>query len=174
MNLARGWNRQADLERNPIFYNGTLTAATYRAWLRDWGVGYVVLPAYEPDGSGVVEAKIIAAGTPWLKLVWRDDYWRVYHVVGAEPLAAPPAVVTYAGPAKITVRVPAAGSVLLRVTWSPWLAVDGVPAGGPARGCLAQEGVWTRLYVPAPGTYTIEAPYGLTRGTPCVANGDAS
>ena len=38
MNLARGWNRQADAERNPIFYDDEtpLTAASYRAWLDRW------------------------------------------------------------------------------------------------------------------------------------------
>lgn len=167
VNLARGWNRQADVERNPLFYNGTLTPTTYRAWLRDWGVGYVVLPADQPDDAGIAEAKIVAKGNTWLQPLWEDAYWRIFRVSGTDPLAEPPAVVTYAGPAEITVEVPQAGPVLLRITWSPWLGIDGARVGDPSHGCLAQDGEWTRLYAPAPGTYTIEARYALTRGTPC-------
>ncbi|NEE47630.1 MFS transporter, partial [Streptomyces sp. SID8455] len=32
-NLARGWNRQADMKRNPLFYDDTLNAVNYRQWL---------------------------------------------------------------------------------------------------------------------------------------------
>ncbi|TKA12212.1 MFS transporter [Actinacidiphila oryziradicis] len=165
VNLARGWNRQADVERNPLFYNGTLTPASYIAWLRNWGVAYVVLPADKPDTAGVAEAKIVASGNSWLKPVWQDSHWRLYRVSGTQPLVDPPATVTLAGPADLTVKVPKAGSVLLRVPWSPWLGIDG--ALDDLHGCLAKDGEWTRLYVPTPGTYKIGARYSLTRGTPC-------
>ena len=39
--LARGWERQIDRGDNPLFYDGRLTAARYRAWLRDLGVRLV-------------------------------------------------------------------------------------------------------------------------------------
>jgi hypothetical protein len=41
--IARGWSRQADIGRNPIFYDGTLNAATYQEWLDDNAVSYVAL-----------------------------------------------------------------------------------------------------------------------------------
>lgn len=44
VNLARGWNRQADMERNPLFYDDTLDPVNYRQWLDRWAVHYVVLP----------------------------------------------------------------------------------------------------------------------------------
>ncbi|MDF9816482.1 MFS transporter [Streptomyces sp. SPB162] len=168
VNLARGWNRQADVERNPLFYDGTLTPATYLAWLQHWGVGYVVLPADEPDGAAVAEAKIVAAGHAWLQPVWQDDHWRLYSVTGAAPMADPPSVVRQAGPAELVVEVPQAGPVLLRIPWSPWLGIAG--ATDSDHGCLAQDGDWTRLYAPAPGTYRIGGRYALSRGTPCKKN----
>jgi hypothetical protein len=167
VNLARGWNRQADVERNPLFYDGTLTAASYRSWLRNWSVGYVVVPATEPDSAGIAEAQIITVGNTWLPLVWSDADWRVYRVEGADPLAAAPATATYAGPAALTVHVPRAGSALLRIAWSPWLAIDGVDGDRIPRACLARNGSWTELFAPVAGTFTIEARYTLDRGAPC-------
>ena len=49
VNLARGWNRQADMQRNPLFYDDTLDAANYHAWLNRWAVRYVVLPLGPAD-----------------------------------------------------------------------------------------------------------------------------
>ncbi|MFC7276014.1 MFS transporter [Paractinoplanes rhizophilus] len=169
VNLARGWNRQADVERNPLFYDGTLTAATYRQWLRTWSVGYIVLPASEPDSAGVAEARIVTAGPSWLSLVWADAGWRVYRVRDADPLASAPATVTYAGPATLTVRLPRAGSAILRIAWSPWLAIAGIDDAATPHACLAPNGAWTELVAPAAGTFTIEARYSLDRGTPCPA-----
>ncbi len=173
VNLARGWNRQADVERNPVFYTGTLTTAGYRTWLHEWAVGFVVLPTDRPDDAGVAEAKIVALEPSWLTRVWEDADWRVYRVNDAEPMAAPPATVTYAGPAEITVNVPTPGPVLLRITWSPWLRIDNTLPSDPAHGCLSQDGQWTRLDARAPGTYTISTRYVLALGTPC-SKGDTT
>lgn len=108
------------MERNPLFYDGTLTAATYRAWLRNWGVRYVVLPSDEPDGAGLAESKLITSGShSWLLPVWHDAHWRLFRVTGTQPLADAPATVTHAGSADLTVHVPAAGSYLLRIPYSP-------------------------------------------------------
>jgi hypothetical protein len=176
VNLARGWNRQVDVERNPLFYDGTLTADSYRDWLRSWGVAYVVLPTGTPPDSGAVaEAKIVAAQHSWLRPVWEDAHWKVYRVTGTEPLADPPATVSRAGSAALTVKVPAAGDVLLRVPYSPWLGIEST-SSTPQGGCLAQADAapavgkgdqWTVLHAPGPGTYRIGARYGLPRGTPC-------
>ncbi|MEV4347286.1 MFS transporter [Actinoplanes sp. NPDC049596] len=163
VNLARGWNRQADVERNPLFYDDTLTADSYRTWLRNWSVGFVVLPRAELDNGGVAEARVIGAGQPWLTPVWQDDSWQIYRVEGADPLVSAPATVTYAGPAALTVNLPRPGPVVLRVAWSPWLAI----AGADTTACLTQYGDWTQLSAPQPGSYTIEARYSLDRGTPC-------
>src|SRR5215218_380341 len=39
--IARGWSRQVDTGRNPIFFDGTLNADTYRKWLDDDAISYV-------------------------------------------------------------------------------------------------------------------------------------
>lgn len=165
VNLARGWNRQADVERNPLFYDGTLSAETYRDWLRRWSVNYVVLPSAKPDGAAVAEAKIVAAGQEWLHPVWQDAHWKLYEVTGADPMADPPAIVNQAGPAELTVTMPRPGSVVLRIPWSPVLGIEG--ATDTKHGCLAPDGDWTRLYAPSPGTYRIGGSYALIRGTQC-------
>jgi hypothetical protein len=165
VNLARGWNRQADVERNPLFYDGTLTADAYRQWLQRWSVGYVVLPSDQPDGAAVAEAKIVAARPSWLTPVWQDDYWKLYKVANADPLADPPAIVDEASPAELTVTMPTSGTVILRIPWSPVLGIEG--ADDNKHGCLIQDGDWTRLYAPTPGTYRIGGTYALIRGTQC-------
>ncbi|MFJ1708600.1 MFS transporter [Kitasatospora sp. NPDC088346] len=192
VNLARGWNRQVDVVRNPLFYDDSLTADSYHAWLRHWSVGYVVLPVAQLDDAAVREAEIVARGQTWLDPIWRDDGWRLYRVADPLPLVEPPATVREAGPAALTLDVPRAGPVLLRVPWSPWLGIEGVEGvegtggvggpdrpdrpdrsgpGGPSPGCLAEAGEWTVLYAPGPGTYRIGGRYGLPRGNPCADGG---
>jgi hypothetical protein len=169
--LARGWNRQVDTTRNPLFYSGTLTAAAYHAWLREWAVAYVVLPRTAPDYASETESEIVGSGRPWLRRVWSDAHWSVYRVTDAVPLVSAPADVLDAGEAALTLRVPEPGTTLVRVVWSPWLDVVGT-AGAAGRkgaedGCLAPDGSWTRLTTTTAGTFRIGSGYGLPRDAPC-------
>ncbi|WP_053688255.1 hypothetical protein [Streptomyces sp. WM6372] len=130
VNLARGWNRQADLERNPLFYDDTLTAVSYREWLDRWAVHYVVLPADQPDSGGEDEAKLVSEGLPYLQQVWGDRNWRLFKVDAPTDLVSGPATVVRAGADQLVVDVKTAGRVLVRIPHSPWLGlVDG--AGKP-------------------------------------------
>ncbi|MDQ1038940.1 hypothetical protein QFZ75_005356 [Streptomyces sp. V3I8] len=156
VNLARGWNRQLDMERGRLFYDGTFSQETYRAWLDRWAVGFVVLPEGKPDGFAEDEARLVRNGTPWLEPVWRDPNWRVYRVRDAVPLVSPPATVVRADGAEVVVRVPRPGPVTVRVVFSPWLHAEG--------GCLAKEGEFTRLTVSGPGEYRISSGYGPSPG----------
>ncbi|MEU9982278.1 MFS transporter [Streptomyces sp. NPDC050856] len=195
INLARGWNRQADMERNPLFYDETLNATNYRDWLHRWAVHYVVLPKGEPDVGAEREAKLIKAGLPYLTPVWSDANWRLLAVRNPTPLAAPPATVERAGAGEVTIRVRTAGRVLIRVPYSPWLALldeegkkveppreteasrlreSGPPVFTNAHGCLlkteedAEGDEWTELLAPKAGVYRLAAPYKLfPRGTAC-------
>jgi len=195
VNLARGWNRQADTDRNPVFYeNGGLTPASYHEWLRRWAVHYVVLPTSSPpDGAAIEEAEIVRAGQPYLREIWSDENWRLFRVADPLPLAEKPASVEHAGAGEVTVRVRQRGAVLVRIPWSPWLGlvdksgrrIEAPEDGAPNRyGCLrkAQPTVggppapgekdpvmdtWTLLEAPRPGTYRLAAPYRLPRGTTC-------
>ncbi|MFF8918792.1 MFS transporter [Streptomyces sp. NPDC015032] len=197
VNLARGWNRQADMERNPLFYDDTLNSANYREWLDRWAVHYVVLPRGTPDSSGAVqEAELIDDGLPYLKLVWSDANWRLFEVDGPVPLADPPATVDKAGANELTIHVKKAGRVLIRIPYSRWLALvddKGKSVERPqeteeskqredentprtfvnTNGCLskveedAAGDEWTELLAPRPGVYRLAAPYQLSPGTPC-------
>ncbi|MFI6648390.1 hypothetical protein ACIBI8_12250 [Streptomyces sp. NPDC050529] len=165
VNMARGWNRQLDVERGRLFYDGMLSPAEYRSWLDRWAVGYVVLHHGQPDGPAEAEAALIRAGQPWLKRVWQDSGWTIYRVRGARPLVDAPAEVVRGDDAELVVRMPEAGSVTVRVAHSPWLRVRGVDGG--TGGCLRQDGEWTRLTVPKGGTYRLDSAYRLSRGGGC-------
>ncbi|AZM53005.1 hypothetical protein DMA15_10680 [Streptomyces sp. WAC 01529] len=151
VNMARGWNRQLDIERGRLFYDGTFSAATYRAWLDRWAVGYVVLPSGKPDGFAEDEAELVASGPRWLEPVWRDENWRIFRVKDPVPLVSEPASVVRTTGSDVVVRVPRRGSVTVRLVYSPWLRAEGA--------CLKQDGEFTRLSVPGPGTYRISSAY---------------
>ncbi len=154
VNMARGWNRQLDMERARLFYDGSFSATTYRAWLDRWAVGFVVLPLGRPDGYAKVEARLVREDRPdWLEPVWQDEHWRVYRVRDAVPLVTEPARVVSTSSADVVVRMSRAGSATVRVAYSPWLHADG-------GGCLARQGEFTRLTVTAPGEYRISSEYG--------------
>ncbi|MET9013608.1 MFS transporter [Streptomyces olivaceoviridis] len=178
VNLARGWNRQADMERNPLFYDDTLNSANYHEWLQRWAVHYVVLPKDNPDGDGGVrERQLLRRGMPYLKQVWGDANWQLFKVTDPAPLAEPNAVVDRAEQGEMTLRVSKAGRILIRIPYSPWLSiVDEHGKSQPyekVKACLmaTPEDVdgdkWTTLLAPKPGTYRLAAPYQLPRGTPC-------
>ncbi|MFE9770513.1 hypothetical protein ACFYOV_02285 [Streptomyces sp. NPDC005931] len=151
--LARGWNRQLDMERARLFYDGSFSAATYRAWLDRWAVGFVVLPRARPDGYAAAEARLVRDDRPeWLVPVWRDAHWQVFRVRDAVPLVSAPGTVVRTSRADLVLRVSRPGPVTVRIAYSPWLRADG--------GCLSRAGGFTRLTVSAPGEYRISSEYG--------------
>ncbi|MEV0317125.1 MFS transporter [Streptomyces sp. NPDC050658] len=134
VNLARGWNRQADMERNPLFYDDTLNSANYHEWLQRWSVHYVVVPKGEPDGDGGKrEAALVEKGLPYLEQVWVDSNWQLYEVKDPTPLADPPAVVKRAEQGEWTIDVKEPGRVLIRVPYSPWLSIVDAEGKGVER-----------------------------------------
>lgn len=158
VHLARGWNRQLDMERARLSYDGSFSAASYRAWLDRWAVGFVVLPDGRPDGFAEEEARLIRHHRPgWLVPVWRDAHWQVFRVRDAVPLVSAPGRVVRTSGAELVLRVPRPGTVTVRVAYSPWLRADG-------GGCLSREGEFTRLTVSAPGEYRISSEYGPSPG----------
>ncbi|WP_405584048.1 MFS transporter [Streptomyces sp. NBC_01092] len=196
VNLARGWNRQADMERNPLFYDDTLNSANYREWLKRWAVHFVVLPKDEPDPSAAErERELVQRGMPYLTQVWGDANWQLFQVTDPAPLAEPNAVVERAEQGEMTMRVSKPGHVLIRIPYSPWLGLvdaDGKkldppqeteasknrPDGEPksydnVNGCLmeteedAMGDKWTMLVAPRAGEYRLAAPYTFSRGTAC-------
>ncbi|MDN3058182.1 DMT family transporter [Streptomyces sp. SRF1] len=190
-NLARGWNRQADVQRNPLFYEGELTPVAYHAWLLRWAVGYVVLPSDKPDDAGQAEAQLVSRGQPFLDEVWSDGSWKLYKVQNARPMVGPSATVRSTSAEELVIEVHSAGPVLIRIPYSPWLGLidkQGRTIGPPKKGdeesatvnvhgCLSKqveeahegqpEDEWTVLHAPRPGTYRIGARYTFPRGTHC-------
>jgi hypothetical protein len=77
VNLARGWNRQADVARHPVFYRDAAPfgPAEYRRWLRRWAVRFVVLSSSAPDYAGLRESHLVRGGLPFLRQVLSDPSW---------------------------------------------------------------------------------------------------
>ncbi len=181
LQLARGWNRQADVDRNPIFYTeGTLNGQTYQRWLRRWAVRFVVVAeTSEPDYGAGAEARLVATGLPYLDQVWSDPSWTVYAVRHPAPLVRPKATVVSFDADQLTLTTPAAGRYVVKVASSPWLSVvDGdlaasaaclsdVESDRPTPAGRSRTDNWVVLHAPQAGTYRITAPYKLPRGTPC-------
>ncbi|GLF97386.1 MFS transporter [Streptomyces yaizuensis] len=197
VHLARGWNRQADMKRNPIFYDeeNPLTSVEYRAWLERWAVRYVVLPKGSPDVGAEQEAELVKGGLPYLERIWGDHNWQLFRVRNPVPMADPPATVEQATAGEVRIQVKEKGRVRIRIPYSPWLGLvdergDKVespeeteeskqrPEDSPKSftnpaGCLiklpedAEGDEWTELVAPRAGTYRLAAPYDIQRGTPC-------
>jgi hypothetical protein len=147
--LARGWLRQVDVDRNPLFYADRLGSAAYTAWLRSNAVLYVaVAPGSTPDRWARAEADLVVSGVPALRRIWNDRSWVLYAVTDPQPLVAAPAELVASDRGGVTFDAPAAGEVLVRVRWSRWLTLDG---GSVAPG---PDG-WTLLHLAGPGRYRL-------------------
>ncbi|PZG20563.1 hypothetical protein C1I95_09375 [Micromonospora craterilacus] len=155
--LARGWLRQADIDRNPLFFTtvpgaaGTgvpLTVESYRAWLDENAVQYVAVPDAPLSWVGRAEAELVTAGLPYLTEVWSDQRWRLYAVADPTPLVGAPGELVHADGASVTFRATEAGTVSVRVRHSRWLAATGGAT-------VSADGDWTAVAVPRAGTYTV-------------------
>lgn len=155
--LARGWERQLDIRYNRLFYDGSLTAATYQTWLHQLAVRFVAVSDADLDYSARRETALIDRGLPYLRLVFRSAHWRVYAVARPVPMVQGPAVVTGQGPNWLTLSVTHPGSLLLHVHFTPYWALEGLP------GCVARDGEFTRLRVDRPGLARISIAFALGR-----------
>jgi hypothetical protein len=139
--LARGWERQLDAKRDPLFYRGILSDFTYANWLAEHAVQLVALPDVKPDESSFRERGLIERDPPYLQLVQSLEHWRVYRVTLPHPMVipAPGAVIRLdriqSDELDLDVRRP--GSALLRVRWSPYWRAEGA--------CVERDGDWTRF-----------------------------
>lgn len=168
INMARGWNRQADVERGRLFYEGhggtevpegAFTPTAYKAWLSQWAVGFVVLVNGEPDGPAKLEHALVTSGPEYLERVWEDANWKIYRVKNATPLVDAPASVVSADGANLVVHMPRPGEVIVRVAYSPWLWADNgcLTADRESDGELTE---FTRLTVHEAGDVRISSQYG--------------
>lgn len=166
LQLARGWERQTDIQDNPIFYNtGQLSAASYAAWLDSNGVSWVALPNLALDYSAQQESALVKGGLPFLTPVWHDSDWRLWKVNGSPGLVTGPAKLVAIGPSSFNLQVSGAGTVLVRMHFSRyWTPVVG-------HGCLtATPENWTSINTSGPellqvGTRLIGGGDGCVTGT---------
>ncbi|HEX5541184.1 MAG TPA: hypothetical protein VFX60_06425 [Micromonospora sp.] len=157
--LARGWLRQADIGRNPLFFEAVpgatgsgvpLTAESYRDWLAENAVQYVAVPDAQLSWVGRAEADLIEEGVPYLTLAWSNPHWRLYAVADPVPIVSEPAVLVEQNAASLTFDTLAASTVAVKVRYSRWLKVDGGAT-------LDRDGDWTVVRTPGPGRYRISS-----------------
>ncbi len=138
--LARGWSRQIDTDRNPIFYAGPLDAREYERWLRENAVDAVALgPSARADGGGRQERALLLVGSVrGLVPAWSDESWRVWRFTSGKPIAGAPVEVLDTDRTTVRLRADGPAEVELEVHWSRWLSVT-----GPA--CVERAGDRTRI-----------------------------
>jgi hypothetical protein len=147
--IARGWLRQVDIERNPVFYDGSLDAGTYRRWLDDNAVSHVAISDGPHDWAAPDEAALVRQGLPYLEPVWSDGNWVLYAVTDPRPVISPPGRLVGRDAVSLTVALPEPGEYTVRVRWSQYLS--------PSEGCMRRSADgWAILRVDHPGTVKIE------------------
>jgi hypothetical protein len=165
--LARGWLRQLDTGRNPVFYRGDLNRLTYASWLVENAVRYVALPSAKPDKSSYGERALIEKGLPYLRLRWKSDDWRVYEVLLPAPIVIPQGnasiLLEQLDSDEVLLDVKRPGDALVRVRWTPyWFA---------AGGCVERAGEWTRVIAHERGFMRLSTRFApervLQRGRRC-------
>ena len=69
--LARGWERQLDVELNGLFYEDDAHADALPRWLDAWRSRYVALPGARLDPLRRARGRALRSGGPGLREVWR-------------------------------------------------------------------------------------------------------
>jgi hypothetical protein len=157
--LARGWLRQLDTGRHPIFYRGQLTELTYASWLAENAVRYVALPSAIPDKSSYQERALIERGLPYLQLLKRMDDWRVYEVILPAPFVISERraniVLEQLASDELLLDVRRPGSAIVRVRWTPYWFAKGA--------CVERHGNWTRVIARRPGFVRLSTRFAVER-----------
>ena len=157
--LARGWERQLDGTRDPLFYGGVLNRVSYGTWLAEHGVRFVAVASGKPDFSSYKERALIESGLPFLKLVWRSREWRVYEVTLPHAILIPygDAAMTLRslGDEQLVIDVQRPGEAAVKVHWSPYWRAYG--------GCVERDGQWTRVIATRPGPLRMAIDFSLER-----------
>jgi hypothetical protein len=150
--LARGWERQLDMKYDGLFYAPALTASAYHAWLASTAVRFVVLSDAPLDYSSHQEAALIRREPSFLRPVFSSAHWRVYEVLGAEPLLSGPGRLSAMDDDGFTLQARRAGVFVVRVRYTRyWRIASGLGTVGEA-----QNG-WTQVRVDRPGKVVLDA-----------------
>jgi hypothetical protein len=158
VSLARGWEKQLDERYDAPLLSGSLTAQRYRRWLDEQAVSYVALPDAPLDHSSAGEGQLIRDGLPYLRRVFASRHWRIYEVLNPTPLLSGPGRLTSLGHDSFGLQAPGAGSLLVRVHYTPYWALA-TGAGCVGRGT---DG-WTAVTASHAGAITVTARFSLAR-----------
>ncbi|WP_375478073.1 hypothetical protein [uncultured Jatrophihabitans sp.] len=169
--LARGWETQADLSLNKALNLDPLPPTTYKVWLDNNAVGYVALPSAMVGGSP--EYRLVQAGAPYLHKIWQDADWQLFTVRHPTAIVGAPARLVAHSQSTMTISIPCACRVAVRVRWSKFLDAATQPAperrtstAQPSQATLpppepivakvSDDGFgWTQLTTTQPGVYTM-------------------
>ncbi len=169
--LARGWETQEDVALNSSLDQDPLDPVTYKVWLDNNAVGYVALPS--TSVGGYPEYTLVQKHRArYLHRIWRTADWELFRVVDPTPIIGRPGSVITHDQKSMTIRVPCACTIPVRVRWSKFLTaslqvagtqtgktVDAVPG---VRAQVADDGSgWTTLTTARAGTYVLR---GSLRG----------
>jgi hypothetical protein len=163
--LARGWERQLDRFRDPIFYDEStpLTPARYRGWLSEQSVSYVALPDVPLDYSSITEGRLLRGQLggglpPYLREVWHSAHWRLFAVAQPRPLVQRGGALTHVSTDSFTLAAPRAGAYTVRLHFTPYWAL----ASG--HGCVSRAaGDWTQVQARAPGILRVVIAFSVAR-----------
>jgi hypothetical protein len=141
--LARGWERQLDIQRNPIFYDkddpAALNATTYYHWLVDNAVEYVALPNTALDSSATAEGQLLRSQLPYLEKVWSNPDWQLWRFDGYPGMIGGSATMLGMDADGFRLIVYKPGDIIVRVRSSSHWQVNG-------QGCASEDpSGWTRL-----------------------------
>lgn len=175
--LARGWETQEDNALNKSLATPRLDPVTYKVWLDNNAVGYVALPLSSVGGSP--EYTLVQhARAGYLHRIWSGADWQLFRVGNATPIVARPATITAHTQSSMTISVPCACIVGVRVRWSKFLGATRLPAvaaRGSAAGRASGPGSdapevsarvtddgsgWTTITTTRPGSYRLSGSIG--------------
>jgi hypothetical protein len=119
--LARGGFRQDDFPQSELLAD-EVGPGTYRAWLRELGVRYVVLTRAPTDYSARGEARLLRSGDSGLRRVFTTSTLAIYELPRPTPIlrgAGQPRVLRLTA-TRIKLDLPRPGTYRLAVRYSPY------------------------------------------------------
>jgi hypothetical protein len=154
--IARGWERQSDLQYNSVLYH-PLTASNYRSWLSENAIGLVALPRAPIDYGGKAEAALLKHPPRYLAPVWADAHWQVWRVVHPTPIVTGAGRLTDEDPSSLRLQFAVPGTAVVRIHASSlWLS-------DTAGSCVgATEQGWMLVRSDHPGPVVLRARLNAT------------
>src|SRR5918999_3871906 len=154
LTIARGWERQLDRKLNPLFYDESLRAAEYRAWLERLGISYVAVPDRPLDYAATAEAALIERRPAYLEPIEGTADWEIYRVREATSLASSPGELVRIDAGGFAVRGERPGVSLVRLHHTRYWSVTS------GAGCVSESQTgFTRVRFRRAGRLRVDASF---------------